>query len=50
MDADRAAGSNKDVLVVVGHAHHLVRHHLADGEDEIVAAIAEQLVDLCGPG
>ena len=50
MDADGAAGADEDVLVVVGHADDFVRDDLADGEDEVVAAVAEELVDLGGPG
>jgi hypothetical protein len=30
-----------DVLVEVGHAHDLVRHHLADGEHQIMAAFPQ---------
>ena len=50
MNSDGATGADEDVLVVVGHADDLVGNDLADGEDEVVAAVAEELVDLCGPG
>ncbi len=49
VDAHDAAGADENILVVVGHADHLVRHHLADGEDEVVAAVAHELVHLRGP-
>ena len=45
-----AAGADEDVLVVVGHTDDFVRDDLADGENQVVAAIAQQLVDLRGPG
>ena len=39
VDALAAAGADQDVLVVVGHADHFMRHDLADGENEIEAAV-----------
>lgn len=50
VDAFHAAGSDEDVLVVVGHADDLVGDDLADGEDEVVAAFPDELVHLGGPG
>ncbi len=49
MNPDGAAGAYEDVFVVVGHANYLVGDDLADREDEVVAAVAEQLVHLRGP-
>ena len=37
VDALASAGSDQDVLVVVGHADHFMRHDLSDGEHEIEA-------------
>ncbi len=50
IDALAAAGANEDVLVVVGHADHFVRHNLADGEHQIEAAVRDQPVYLRRPG
>ena len=50
MDAHDPACADEDVLGSVGEAYDFVRDHLADGEDEVMAAVAQQLVDLGGPG
>ena len=49
VDARRPAGADEQVLVVVGHADHFVRHDLADREDQIVPAFPHQPVQLHGP-
>ena len=41
VDAFAAAGPDQDVLVVVGHADDFVGHDLADGEDQIEAALRD---------
>ena len=46
VDHARAAASHQHVFVAVGHAHHLVRHHLADGQDDIVRGVKDALVNL----
>ena len=33
-----AAATDKHILVVVGHAGHLVGHHLANGNDQVMTA------------
>ena len=45
-----ATGADEDVLRPVGHADHLMRNHLTDRKDQIVAAVPQQLVHLRGPG
>ena len=45
----RAAGSDEQILVVVGHADHFMGHHLADRENQIVSAFPHQPVELRGP-
>ena len=49
VDARRPAGADEQVLVVVGHADHFVRHDLADREDQVVAALPHQPVELRRP-
>src|ERR1700761_1452451 len=49
VDAFAASGADENVLVVVGHADDFMRNDLTDGEDEIEAALRDELVDLCGP-
>ena len=44
-----AACAHEEVLQVVGHADHLVGNHLADGNQERIAAVAERAVDLDRP-
>src|ERR1700734_1399150 len=44
--ASRAA---QNILVVIGHADDLVRHDLADRENEIEAAMRNEPVHLCRP-
>ncbi len=41
-----AAHSHENILCVVGHTHHLVRHDLAYGEYQIEAGIQQQAIDL----
>ena len=43
-----AADPHEQVLCVVGHADHLVRHDLPDGQDQIVARVHDAAVDLAG--
>ncbi len=50
VDADRAAGADEDVLVVVGHTDDFVGNDLAYREDEVVTAVAQELIYLCWPG
>ena len=50
VDAFHAAGAYKDVLVVVGHADDFMRHHLADGENEVVPAGGNEIRHLRRPG
>ena len=50
VDAPRPAAADEEVLVVVGHAHHLVRHDLADREHQVVAAFPDQPIELGRPG
>ena len=38
IDAVRASRADQDVLGVVGHADHFMRHDLADGEHKIMTA------------
>ena len=45
VDDVRAAGADDDVLGVIGHAHHFVRHDLADRKDEIIPG-EQELVHL----
>ncbi len=49
VDALHAAAADEDVLVVVGHAHHFVRHDLADREHQVVAAFPDQPIELGRP-
>ena len=49
VDAVLAPGAHEDVLVVVRHADHLVRHDLPDGQDEIVLPGPDQVGQLDGP-
>ena len=49
VDAGRASSAHEDVLVVVRHADDLVRHHLPDGQDEIVLPGPDQIGQLHGP-
>ena len=46
VDHSAAAQAHEQVLGVVGHAHHLVGDHLAHGEDQVEAAVHQQVVDL----
>ena len=41
---DAAAAAHEDVLIPVGHAYHLVGHHLADGQNQIVGGIQQKPV------
>ena len=45
-----AAGAHKKVLRMVRHADHLVRNDLSRGNDQIIAFIHDQAVDLRGHG
>ena len=49
VDAFGAAGSHEYVFVVIRHPDDFMRNDLADGKDQIVAAIAQHLVHLCLP-
>ena len=49
VDALGSARAHEDVLVVVGHADHLMGNDLADGEDQIKAALHQQPIDLGRP-
>ena len=50
IDAFPAARSHQNVFVVIRHADDFMRHDLADGENQIEAALKDQPVDLCRPG
>ncbi len=50
VDPQWAARADEEVLVVVGHADHLVGHHLAQREDQVVATLADEPVHLGRPG
>jgi len=49
VDAVRSPRANEEVFVVVRHADDLVRHDLADGQDEVVAASRNQVGELNRP-
>jgi len=49
VDPFGTAGADENVLVVAGHARHLMRHHLTDGEDQIMLAAREVFRDLHRP-
>ena len=49
VDAPGPARADEDVLIVVGHARHFVRHDLADREHEVVAAFPDQPIELGRP-
>ena len=49
IDAFAAARADQNVLGVVGHADHFMRHDLADGENQIEAAARDEAIDLRGP-
>ena len=44
-----ASGAHQDVLVVVGHADDFMRHDLADGKNQVEAALRNEPVDLRRP-
>ena len=44
-----ASRAHKNVFVVICHADHFVRYDLADGENEIEAALRDEPVHLCRP-
>ena len=46
VDHVAAAHAYEQVLGVVGHAHHLMGHHLARGDDEVVAFVHDPPIDL----
>src|SRR5690554_7941246 len=50
VDTLTATRTHEDVLVVVGHPHHFVGHHLTDGKDQVEAPLHQQSVYLCRPG
>ena len=49
MDSQHAARAHKHILVEAGHAHHFVRDDLPDRQDQVVPAVAQQLVHLRRP-
>src|ERR1700748_1080794 len=49
VDSFASAGPDKNVLVVIAHADHFMRHHLADGKDQIEAVFEKHAVHLCRP-
>src|SRR5271166_5044277 len=49
VDALVSASSAQNVLAGVSHADYLVRHNLADGEDQIMVAPRDKAVGLRGP-
>ena len=49
VDAFGASRADEDVLVVVGHPDHFVGDHLADRQDQVVAAFGNHAVHLRGP-
>ncbi len=50
VNADGATGADEDVLVVVRHANDFMRNDLSDRKNQVVATVAEELVDLGRPG
>ncbi len=50
MDAHRAGCPHQDVLVVIGHPDDLMRHHLANREHQVEAALGDHAVHLRRPG
>ena len=50
MNAERTGRADQDVLVVIGHADHFVRHHLADGKHQVEASLGDHAVHLRRPG
>ena len=46
VDEVRAAHTHEDVLGVVGHSYHLVRHHLTYGQNQIERLVQQKLVHL----
>ena len=49
VDALGTSDSHEDVLGVVGHAYHFVRHDLADRKYEVERRVEQELVDLGRP-
>ena len=43
VDARGATGAYKYVFVVISHADHLMRHHLADRQNEVVVVVDEAI-------
>ena len=50
VDAFTPPYTDEEVLVVVRHPDHFVRHHLPDGKDQVVPAFEEHAVHLHGHG
>ena len=44
VDHGAAAQAHKQVLGIVGHAHHLVGHHLAHRQNQVESAVHQQVV------
>ena len=42
-------GAHENILGVIGHADHLVGHHLPRGEDQIESPVGEQPIHLGRP-
>ncbi len=49
MNPHHAARANKNILAPIGHPHHLMRHHLANRQNQIVPPIPQQLIHLRRP-
>ena len=50
VDPFGAAGSHKNIFVIIGHPDHLMWDHLSDGEDQVMSPLHQQPVDLGRPG
>ena len=49
VDTVASTYSNKNVLVVVGHAYDFMRNNLTNGENQVETGIKQKFVDLCLP-
>jgi hypothetical protein len=49
IDAVGSARAHENIFVVVGHADHFVRHHLANGENQVELTARDEAVHLSGP-
>src|ERR1017187_7469303 len=49
VDSLTAASANQDVLGVVGHPDHFMRHYLADRKNQVESAFHNESIHLCWP-